>query len=124
MIKFHHDPVWGYTYGLATMSHGSPEPGPMYLYGHGGNTYGAQSQADYIPELGASLVVAANNELRGTPDVEAPQVGYVFCMATLAAYNALHDEDFDLRETCQSLGKGPVIGFDLYRDQNLRKASN
>ena len=48
----------------------------------------------------------------------------VFCMATLAAYNALHDEDFDLRKTCQSLGKGPVIGFDLYRDQNLRKASN
>ena len=52
------------------------------------------------------------------------QVGYVFCMATLAAYNALHDEDFDLREECLSLGKGPVNGFDVYRDQNLRKASN
>ena len=37
---------------------------------------------------------------------------------------ALHDEDFDLREECQSLGKGPVNGFDVYRDQNLRKASN
>ena len=93
----------------------------MYLYGHGGNTYGAQSQADYIPELGASLVVAANNELRGTPDVEAPQVGYVFCLATIAAYNALHSEDIPFRKTCQS---DLVIGFDVYRDQNLREASN
>ena len=57
-------------------------------------------------------------------DHESHQVGYVFCMATLAAYNALHDEDFDLRETCQSGGNGPVNGFDVYRDQNLRKASN
>ena len=38
--------------------------------------------------------------------------------------NDIHDDDFDLREECQSLGKGPLIGFDLYRDQNLRKASN
>ena len=97
---------------------------PTLLGDSPGNTYGAQSQADYIPELGASVVVAANNELNGPKDYEAPQVGYVFCMATLAAYNALHDEDFDLREECQSLGKGPLIGFDLYRDQNLRKASN
>ena len=127
MIKFHHDDPtcnekWC-TYGLATENHGSSEPGPTYMYGHGGNTYGAQSQADYIPELGASLVVAANNELRGPEGYAAPQVGYVFCMATLAAYNALHNEDIPLRETCQSGGNGPVIGFDLYRDQNLRKAS-
>ena len=66
-------------------------------------------------------MVAANIELRGTPDVEAPQVGYVFCLATIAAYNALHGEDIPLRETCQS---DLVIGFDVYRDQNLRKASN
>ena len=38
--------------------------------------------------------------------------------------NALHGDNHPLRETCQSLGGGPVNGFDVYRDQNLRKASN
>ena len=94
------------------------------MYGHGGDTYGAQSQADYIPELGASLVVAANSELKGPEGYAAPQTGYVFCLATIAAYNALHGEDIPLRETCQSMGAGPAKGFDVYRDQNLRKASN
>ena len=89
-----------------------------------GDTYGAQSQADYIPELGASLVVAANIEIKGPEGYSAPEVGYVFCLATIAAYNALHGEDIPFRETCQSMGAGPVNGFDVYRDQNLRKASN
>ena len=116
MIKFHHDPVNGYTYGLATESHGDG------VYGHGGNTYGAQSQADYFESLGASIAVAANNEL-WAPHWAAPQVGYVMCLAFIATSNALHDENLPLRETCESIGKGPMAGFENYRDQNLQKAS-
>ena len=41
-------------------NHGSPENGPTYMYGHGGNTYGAQSQADCFPcPLGHSCSLGA-----------------------------------------------------------------
>ena len=86
--------------------------------------YGAQSAAYYFPDLGASLVVAANNELKGPEYHEDIQVSYVYCLAIFAAYNVLHGENIQLREECQRDGGGPANGFDLYRDQNLRKASN
>ena len=124
MIKFPEDPTcdarWC-KYGLATENAGSPE---VPYYGHGGNTYGAQSAAYYFPDLGASLVVAANNELKGPEYHEDIQVSYVYCLAIFAAYNVLHGENIQLRAECQRDGGGPANGFDLYRDQNLRKASN
>ena len=106
---------------IATESRGSPE---LPYYGHGGNTYGAQSDAFYFPTLGASLVVAANNELSGPEGRGNPQVSYVWCLAMFAAINALHGDNNPLRETCQKFGGGPVNGFDVYRDQNLREVSN
>ena len=85
---------------------------------------GHQLLQEKMVELRRERVVAANSELKGPEGYAAPQTGYVFCLATIAAYNALHGEDIPLRETCQSMGVGPAEGFDLYRDQNLRKASN
>ena len=68
-------------------------------------------------------MVAANNQL-WAPHWAAPQVGYVMCLASFAAINALSDQNLPLRETCESIGQGPMPGFENYRDQNLRKASN
>ena len=52
-------------HGLATMSHGSEARMGLSLRPRRKHVRRAV-EADYIPELGASLVVAANNELRGT----------------------------------------------------------
>ena len=122
MLQFHHDPVWGYEYGLATMNSGYPG---LPVYGHGGNTYGAQSEAHYSPVLKASFVVASNVEL----PYPSPQVSYVNCMATIALIQMMDpDHDHPIRESCKSVGAtvkySPPVPRDVYRDQNLRKASN
>merc|ERR1712176_410159 len=86
MLKFHQDPVWGYVYGLATEYQG---PADLPIYGHGGTTYGAESQNGYIPDFEASVVVAANI---GTGT--RAQTEYVFCLAFKTAGNIiLHPEN-------------------------------
>ncbi|CAH0366129.1 unnamed protein product [Pelagomonas calceolata] len=114
MLKFHHDPVWGYEYGLATMSAGVPG---IPMYGHGGDTYGAESQAHYSPVLKASVVVASNVEIP-----HESQTKYVNCMAWAALVKTMTPLAHSIRESCNDIGN--TVPRDLYRDQNLRKASN
>ena len=97
----------------------------MPIYGHGGNTYGAQSEAHYSPVLKASFVVASNVEL----PYPSPQVSYVNCMATIALIQMMDpDHDHPIRESCKSVGAtvkySPPVPRDVYRDRNLQKASN
>ena len=122
MVKFHYDPAVKEPYGLATESVGSPD---VPIYGHGGNTYGAQSEAHYSPALEASFVVASNVEF----PYPSPQVSYVTCMATIALIQIKDPYgDHPIRESCKSEGATvkytPPVPRDVYRDRNLRKASN
>ena len=118
MLTFHHEPLYGYTYGLATMSAGYPG---FPIYGHGGDTYGAESEAHYSPLLKSSVVVASNVEI---PDAE--QTAYVRCMAWFALLE-INDPcetcrgDYPIRETC----RGALHGTSgLYRELNLRKSTD
>ena len=97
----------------------------MPIYGHGGNTYGAQSEAHYSPALEASFVVASNVEF----PYPSPQVSYVTCMATIALIQIKDPYgDHPIRESCKSEGATvkytPPVPRDVYRDRNLQKASN
>ena len=72
-----------------------------------------------------SFVVASNVEL----PYPSPQVSYVNCMATIALIQMMDpDHDHPIRESCKSEGATvkytPPVPRDVYRDQNLRKASN
>ena len=66
--------------------------------------------------LKASVVVASNVEIP-----HEPQTSYVNCMAWTALMKAMGG-DFDIRESCNDIGD--TVPRDLYRDQNLHKASN
>ena len=114
MLTFHHEPLYDYTYGLATMKGGWPG---FTLYGHGGDTYGAESEAQYAPLLKASVVVASNVEID-----HSPQTAYVRCMAWFALLKIEDpDADYPIRETC----RGELHGTsELYRELNLRKSTN
>ena len=104
MLTFHHDLAWGYEYGLATMDQ-RPLGKTIPTYGHGGDTYGAQSMAYYSPLLKASVAVASNVEIEKPSS--SPQVAYVNCLAWAAL---LQIEDtahaYSIRQMC---GKRPSV---------------
>lgn len=104
MLTFHHDLAWGYEYGLATMDQ-RPLGKTIPTYGHGGDTYGAQSMAYYSPLLKASVAVASNVEIEKPSS--SPQVAYVNCLAWAVL---LQIEDtahaYSIRHMC---GKRPSV---------------
>ena len=61
-------------------------------------------------------MVASNVEIP-----HEPQTSYVHCMAWTALVNTMGG-NYDIRESCNDIGN--TVPRDLYRDQNLRKASN
>ena len=66
--------------------------------------------------LKASVVVASNVEIP-----HEPQTSYMNCMAWTALMKVMGG-DVDIRKGCNDIGN--TVPRDLYRDQNLREASN
>ena len=67
--------------------------------------------------LKASVVVASNVEIP-----HESQTKYVNCMAWAALVKTMTPLAHSIRESCNDIGN--TVPRDLYRDQNLRKASN